>query len=67
LPESDSKERFAVTLQTPFSIEQLTPLGTLRRMTQGQSCTDATDQSAVGQACVTVADGPGQVCQASPK
>jgi len=64
---ADSKERFAVTLKAPFSIEQLTPLGSLRRMNQGQSCTDATDQCAVGQACVTVADGPGKVCQALPK
>jgi hypothetical protein len=98
---ADRKERFAVTLKAPFSIEQLTPLGSLRRMTQGQSCSAATDQCAIGlscesyygiagaagpqfstceipcaqpgalcplgQACVTVADGPGQVCQALPK
>lgn len=98
---ADSKERFAVTLKAPFSIDQLTPLGSVRRMTQGQSCAAATDQCAVGlscesyygiagaagpqfstceipcaqpgalcplgQACVTVADGPGQVCQALPK
>lgn len=97
----DSKERFAVTLKAPFSIEQLTPFGSLRKVTQGQSCAAATDQCAaglscesyygiagaagpqfstceipcaqpgalcpLGQACVTVADGPGQVCQALPK
>lgn len=97
----DSKERFAVTLKAPFSIEQLTPLSSFRKMTQGQSCAAPTDQCAaglscesyygiagaagpqfktceipcaqpgalcpLGQACVTVADGPGQVCQALPK
>jgi len=95
------KERFAVTLKAPFMIEQLTPLGSIRKMTQGQSCAAATEQCSVGlscasyfgiagtagpqlstceipcaqpgalcplgQACVNVADGPGQVCQAIPK
>ena len=98
---ADTKERFAVTLKAPFSIDRLTPLSSIRKMTQGQNCAAATDQCAVGlscesyfgiagaagpqfstceipcaqpgalcplgQACVTVADGPGQVCQALPK
>jgi hypothetical protein len=96
-----SKERFAVTLKAPFTIDRLTPLSSIRKMTQGQSCAAATEQCTVGlscesyfgiaraagpqfstceipcaqpgalcplgQACVTVADGPGQVCQALPK
>ena len=96
----ESKERFSVRLKAPFSIEQLTPLDSIRNTLQGQSCASATDQCAVGlscesyygiagaagpqfktceipcsqpgalcplgQACVTVADGPGRVCQALP-